>query len=84
LLFAQKRGSYLQLWQAIALAQEISATYLVLDDGKARKLAERLGLPVIGTVCIAIAAPTRGLSPLFCREVRKSCEEWIEINRETR
>jgi predicted nucleic acid-binding protein len=26
--------------EAIALAQEISATYLVLDDGKARKLAK--------------------------------------------
>lgn len=42
--------------EAIALAQEISALYLVLDDGKARKLAKQLGLQVIGTVGVLLRA----------------------------
>lgn len=42
--------------EAIALAQEISATYLILDDGKARKLAKNLGLQIIGTVGVLLRA----------------------------
>lgn len=49
--------------EAIALAQEISAANLVLDDGKARKLAKQLGLPVIGTVGILLRAKQQKIIP---------------------
>ncbi len=35
---------------AIALASEISCDYVILDDMAARKLAEKIGLPIKGTV----------------------------------
>uniref|UniRef100_A0A832H0M3 DUF3368 domain-containing protein n=1 Tax=Oscillatoriales cyanobacterium SpSt-402 TaxID=2282168 RepID=A0A832H0M3_9CYAN len=49
--------------EAIALAQEISASYLILDDGKARKLANQLNLKVIGTVGVLLRAKQQQIIP---------------------
>ena len=48
---------------AITLAQELQADRLLLDDLAARKEAQRLGLPVIGTVGIVLIAKQLGLIP---------------------
>ena len=47
--------------QAIALAVEVHAGRIILDDLPARRLAASLGLPVIGTVGLLIAAKNAAL-----------------------
>lgn len=47
--------------EAISLALESSARLVILDDRPARRLAQALGLPLIGTVGLLLAAKQRGL-----------------------
>lgn len=47
--------------EAIALALEVEASQIVLDDGPARQLATRLGLHVVGTAGVLLAAKQAGL-----------------------
>jgi len=47
--------------EAIGLALEIHAGLIILDDRPARRLAQALRLPVIGTLGILLAAKRRGL-----------------------
>jgi predicted nucleic acid-binding protein len=46
---------------AIALAIELSDSVVILDDYKARKLAESLGIQIIGTIGIIIKAKRQGV-----------------------
>ena len=46
---------------AIALALEIAADLIILDDYKARLTAEKLGLAITGTLGIIIKAKNQGL-----------------------
>lgn len=46
---------------AIALAIETPNSTLILDDFKARKIAEQLGLPYTGTIGIIIKAKLQGI-----------------------
>jgi len=48
---------------AIALALEMTDPILILDDWKARKIAERLGLSVTGTLGVIIKAKNSGIIP---------------------
>ncbi|HEY3131933.1 MAG TPA: DUF3368 domain-containing protein [Acidobacteriota bacterium] len=47
--------------EAIVLAKEIDAKFLILDDAAARRAARRRGLTVIGTFGILLAAKQAGL-----------------------
>jgi predicted nucleic acid-binding protein len=47
--------------EAIALALELRATELVLDDMAARRLAQTLHVPVIGSVGMLLRAKVKGL-----------------------
>jgi predicted nucleic acid-binding protein len=49
--------------EAIALAVETRARRIILDDLPARRLAASLGLPVIGTAGLVLAAKNAGLVP---------------------
>jgi predicted nucleic acid-binding protein len=49
--------------EAIALAVEVHAQKIILDDLPARRLAASLGLSVIGTVGLILAAKHAGLVP---------------------
>ena len=50
---------------AIALAQQIAPRWIILDDLAARRVAEGLGLPVIGTLGVLLLAKDAGfLSPI--------------------
>lgn len=60
---------------AIALALETADSILILDDWKARKLAERLGLSVTGTVGVIIKAKNTGII--------QSIKPYLEKIRET-
>ncbi|MDP9311777.1 MAG: DUF3368 domain-containing protein [Chloroflexota bacterium] len=47
--------------EAISLALETQARLIILDDRPARRLAQSLHLPVIGTVGVLVAAKRRNL-----------------------
>lgn len=47
--------------EAIALAKEIKADLIILDDKKARRLAEKEGLKVSGLLAFIIVAKERGI-----------------------
>ena len=47
--------------EAIILASEKAADFLILDDWKARQIASVLDLPVVGTVAILHKAAAKGL-----------------------
>ena len=50
--------------EAIALAVELGADRLILDDQRARQIAAKLQIPITGTVGIALRAKHNGLLPL--------------------
>jgi predicted nucleic acid-binding protein len=49
--------------EAISLALELSARWVILDDRPARRLAQSLSLSVIGTLGVLLAAKRKGLLP---------------------
>ena len=55
--------------EAVILYQEMGATYLLIDDKKARKYAENIDVNCIGTIGLLISAKSKGnigeLKPLF-------------------
>lgn len=48
---------------AIALALEIPDSIIILDDFKARKVANQLGLTITGTIGIIVKAKLKGIIP---------------------
>jgi predicted nucleic acid-binding protein len=50
--------------EAIALAKELNATFLLMDDSQARRCASRLGVATMGTLGLLEAAAARGLIAL--------------------
>ena len=49
--------------EAIVLASETSAARLILDDKKARRIAQQLSLPITGTLAVLLRAKQHGLIP---------------------
>jgi len=49
--------------EAIVLAQESGADYLLLDDAAARRKAQRLGMHITGTLGVLLMAKSAGLIP---------------------
>jgi predicted nucleic acid-binding protein len=49
--------------EAVVLASETSAARLILDDKKARRVAQQLGLPITGTLAVLLRAKQQGLIP---------------------
>jgi predicted nucleic acid-binding protein len=49
--------------EAIVLAQEKQADWLLVDENKARSIAQRLGLQMIGTVGLLLLAKEQGKLP---------------------
>ncbi len=47
--------------EAIALAAESAGAELILDDRKARRIAQSMGLPLVGTVGLLLRAKRDGL-----------------------
>jgi predicted nucleic acid-binding protein len=48
---------------AIALAMETSDSTIILDDYKARRVAQQLGLRITGTIGVIVRAKLQGLIP---------------------
>lgn len=58
--------------EALELALELRADYILVDDGAARAVARRVGLTALGVLGVSFEQRTSGLS---CRLVR-SCIVW--------
>jgi predicted nucleic acid-binding protein len=50
--------------ESIALARELNASFLLMDDSQARRCAARLGVKTMGTLGLLEAAASHGLLPL--------------------
>jgi uncharacterized protein len=61
--------------EAILLAEELNADFLLIDDLKGRKYAEKLGLVVVGSVGILIRAKEKGI----INEVKPYLDKLIEV-----
>ncbi len=60
--------------EAIALALEVSAGQILLDDRPARRTAERLGLVVVGSLGLLLEAHRQGL----VRDVRAEVDAMVD------
>ena len=49
--------------EAIVLGQQLGTRYVLLDDELARRKADRIGLPVAGTLAVLLMAKEAGLIP---------------------
>ena len=52
--------------EALALAEEIHADAVLIDEATGRNVASRMGLPVVGTLGLLLRAKQRGM----CQELR--------------
>ena len=57
--------------EVIALAREVGADRVVMDDLDARRFARRLGLEMVGTVGLLLAARLRDELPSLRREIER-------------
>ena len=66
--------------ECIVISKEINANFVVLDDKDARKMAEFLGLNVIGTLGLLVMVHKKGKIQNVKRIVDKMREEnfWID------
>ena len=49
--------------EAISLALEVDARLVILDERAGRRLAQSLGLPIIGTLGVLLMGKRRGILP---------------------
>ena len=68
--------------EAIALAIELNAEFLILDDLKARKIARRLGIRVIATAGVLLLAKKRGVVGEVKPLLRELVEKGFRISNE--
>jgi predicted nucleic acid-binding protein len=61
--------------EAMVLAQELKADYVLLDDLLARSKAQRMEIKVMGTICILLFAQKKGL--ISGEDVHISLEQLI-------
>jgi predicted nucleic acid-binding protein len=60
-------------WEAMALAIELKAAWIILDDLPARRSAEATGLNVIGTLGTLLTAKRRACSSRFVQNSTRFC-----------
>jgi predicted nucleic acid-binding protein len=63
-------------WEAIALAVELGISAIVIDDRPARRLAEKAGLNVIGTLGLLLEAKRAG----HIRTIRAELDKLLETS----
>jgi len=66
--------------EAIVLAREIGADRLMMDDLDARRFARRVGLEVVGTMGLLLAARLRGEIPSIREEVERLQELGFRVS----
>lgn len=68
--------------EAISLALELQARLIILDDRPARRLAQALRLPVIGTVGILLAAKRQNFLPALRPSLDALVQQDFRISRQ--
>lgn len=63
--------------ESVILYEELKADYLLIDDNKARKIAESLDVNCIGSIGLLIKAKQKGLIP----ELKPIFEKWVSLGR---
>ena len=63
--------------ESVILYEELQADYLLIDDNKARIVAESLDINCIGSIGLLIKAKKKGL----IAELKPIFEKWISIDR---
>lgn len=63
--------------ESVILYEELQADYLLIDDNKARIIAESLDVNCIGSIGLLIIAKQKGLIV----EIKPIFEKWISIGR---
>ena len=66
--------------EAIALALEVTGREIILDDRGARRLAQRSGVQVIGTVGVLLLAKSTGLISSMRPEIEAPRESGFHLN----
>lgn len=66
--------------EVMALAEERSARLVVLDERKARRFAERLDLPLTGTLGLLLSAKEVGLIESVAHWTEKICEAGLYLS----
>lgn len=66
--------------EAIALARELEADRLVMDDLDARRVARRLGLDTVGTLGLLLAARLRGELASLKQEIDRLHREGFRVS----
>lgn len=61
--------------EAIVLAQELKADWLIIDDMKARVYAQTLGQQIIGVLGILLAAKANG----FIKEIKQTMDDLLKV-----
>lgn len=62
--------------EAISLAIEVGVRWVILDDRPARRLAQALGLPVIGTLGVLLASKRKG----FLTAIRPCVDALVNLD----
>jgi predicted nucleic acid-binding protein len=69
--------------EAVLLCKEIQADYLLIDDKKARIIAEEMSIACIGTIAVLVKAKSEGLikelKPLFVEMLGKKRYYSVEL-----
>lgn len=75
--------------EAISLALELSAEHLIVDERQARRVAGEVGVPIIGTLGLLLAAKRKGLVPAVRPPIEALLghgfhvgQEWIQVTLE--
>ncbi|MCP4396678.1 MAG: DUF3368 domain-containing protein [bacterium] len=68
--------------EVLALADELSARLIVMDERKGRRYAKRLGLPLTGTLGILLAAKDKGLIPAVSPLIHEFLENGLYLSPE--
>lgn len=63
--------------ESIILYEELNADYLIIDDNKARMIAESLDVNCIGSIGFLIKAKQKGL----VNDLKSIFEKWLENER---
>jgi predicted nucleic acid-binding protein len=63
--------------EVLALANERSARLVIIDERKARRYAQRLGLPLTGVVGVLLAARHNGLIPALAPLIDQLLQEGL-------
>jgi uncharacterized protein len=63
-------------WEAIALASEVGAAAILIDDRPARRLAAKTGLTVVGTLGLLLQAKEAG----FITTIRPELDKLLETS----